>query len=194
MSTHSDNPTDVSSSEPIKRPFTRATGFIFQSVGFILTMSTCCVWPASHWWQSYQPDTDIRAMERPLESARPEQVWAMTSVAGAFLGGMLLLVIGLGLQHDRMRTGRAAMAVTGVAAAYFLVYLGMCVWRFPEPFRIVIAAAMGLIWVVMFTLAGVSADELRRNPPTPSERGWTSIDEDDLRTIASHRRRDRTNP
>lgn len=190
----SDGQDDAAPTKPITRPFTRTTGFVFQSVGFVLTMSTCCIWPAAHWWQGYQLNPSSQTLEDPMAAAPAAQVWAMGGVAGSFVGGMLLLVIGLGLQHDRMRTGRAAMGLTGVSAVYFLVYLCVCIWRFPDPFRIVIAGMLAGLWIVLFVLAGVSADELRKNPPTPSERGWTSIDEDDLRTISSHRSRDRKTP
>ncbi|MCB9858347.1 MAG: hypothetical protein H6818_21905 [Phycisphaerales bacterium] len=184
--------------EPIKRPFTRATGFVYQSVGFMLTISTCCVWPAAYWWQgalstesTWVVQGVVFSGETPIATA---ELWGMLGIVASFCGGMLLLVIGLGLQHDRMRTGRAALAVTGLVAAFFLAYLGMCIWSFPAAMRIVIVATMAVIWIVLFLLAGVSADELRKHPPTPSERGWTSIDEDDLRTISSHRSRDRKNP
>lgn len=191
---YADSPPEI-----IKRPFTRATGFVFQSVGFLLTISTCCIWPAAYWWQSSQP---FAGMLPPWQGAATgttptwamPEYWGMLGTVASFLGGMLLLVVGLGLQHDRMRTGRTAMAVTAIPALFFIVYLGMCLWRFPAPTRIFIVAAMAVLWIVLFVLAGVSADELRKIPPTPSERGWTSIDEDDLRTISSHRSRDRTNP
>lgn len=191
---HVERQADHDAPNIVSRPFTRTTGFIFQSVGFILAMSTCCIWPASHWWQSYILGPNNETITNPMAAAAPSQVWAMVGVAGSFLGGMLLIVIGLGLQHDRMRTGRAAMLVTGVGALFFLAYLGACIWQFPEVLRIIVASLMAIVWIAAFVLAGVSADELRKHPPTPSELGWTSIDEDDLRTISSHRSRDKTNP
>jgi hypothetical protein len=130
----------------------------------------------------------------PVDAALPSQVWAMWAVAVTFAGGMLLMVVGLGLQHDRMRTGRAALGVTATGALFFVSYLAACIWNFPEPLRIVFVSAMCLVWIAMFILAGVSADELKKRPPTPSELGWTSIDADDLKTISSHRTRDKTSP
>lgn len=180
--------------EEIKRPFTRATGYVFQTVGFLLTISTCCLWPAAYWWQGQIPVIDKATVANPLAAAAASQVWGMCSVAISFLGGMLLLVVGMGLQHDRMRTGRAAMGVTGVGAIFYVAYLVAAIWKFPATFTIVVVSLFALLWLVMFVLAFASADELRKNPPTPSERGWTSIDEDDLRTISSHRSRDKTNP
>jgi len=189
-----DPATDDETVEPIKRPVCRGTGFLFQSVGALFALATCCLWPAAHWWQNYSTTATGGISIDPLRDSTVAQRFAMGGVAISFLGGMLLVALGLGLQHDRLRTGRWPMVVTAAGAAYFWVYFGFCVAEFPAAFSIALLAALSIVWTVLFVLAGVSAEELRRIPPTPSERGWTSIDADDLKKLTSPRQRDKTNP
>ena len=185
--------TDVEQDTSIgKRPFCRGTGYTYQVVGFFLAFSTCCVWPAAYWWQDA---ADVRAVTAETVEAvsSTENVLTTIGVALSFLGGMGLIVVGLGLQQDRFRTGRWALFVTTVPMVYQWTYFVLSIMQFPTVGRVVVGGTLALMWTAMFVLAGVSADELRKDPPTPSELGWTSIDEDDLQKVLSLRSRDRTN-
>jgi hypothetical protein len=160
----------------------------------LFALTTCCLWPAAHWWQDYSKSESGAVLVDPLRDSTMAQRWAMVGVAVSFLGGLLLVVLGLGLQHDRLRTGRWPMLLTAFAAVFYWAYFGSCVASFPTAWTIGLTAALSIIWTGLFILSGVSADELKRHPPTPSERGWTSIDADDLQKLTSPRRRDKTNP
>lgn len=178
---------------PAVRPFCRTTGYLFQTVGAVLALGTCCLWPAAHWWQGYLQPAPGKIPD-PMIDASAAQQWAMFGISVSFLGGLGLIVTGLGLQHDRLRTGRWPMWLTGAGALFHWTYLGFCVSDFATPWRVTLLAVLGLVWTALFVLSGVSADELRRHPPTPSERGWTSIDADDLQALTSLRQRDKKTP
>ncbi len=189
-----DGPTNEPAPSPSPRAFCHATGLVFQSVGFALALGTCCLWPAARCWQDELP---FEGLQPPavFREAAPAELWAMVAVALTFVSGMALCVVGLGLQHDRRGSGRAAFWLTAAVAAFFWCYLGFAVFSFPAVGRIVTAAIMTALWNICFLLAGVSADQQKRlPPPRPSESAWTWRDEDDLRRNASPRSPDRTNP
>ncbi len=187
--TPSDEPTPI----PSPRAFCHATGLVFQSIGFALALGTCCLWPATKCWQDELPFEGLRPPE-VFRDAAPADLWAMVSVAFTFVAGMGLCVVGLGLQHDRRGSARAAFWLTAGVAAFFWSYLGFAVFSFPALGRIVTVAILTVLWTVCFLLSGVSAEQQKRfPPPTPSESAWTSRDEDDLRKTASPRSPDKTN-
>lgn len=184
--------TEASNETDNKRPFCRGAGSVFQSVGFFLAFSTCCVWPAAYWWQD---EAELRRVDAAEIEAvtNIENVLTSIGVALTFLAGMGLIAVGLGLQQDRFRTGRWALLVTSVPMLFQWYYFAMSILDSPTTARIVVGGTLALLWTVLFVLAGVSADELKKQPPTMSELGWTSIDEDDLQKVLSLRSRDRTN-
>ncbi|HWL91924.1 MAG TPA: hypothetical protein VNT79_00165 [Phycisphaerae bacterium] len=183
-------------SSPSLRAFCHTTGYIFQSIGFMLAMAMCCWWPSNCWQDQIRPATTAAATEppQPLRDAAPHEVWAMVAVTASFVGGLSLLVIGFGLQQDRLRSGIVPMLVTGAITAFFWLYLGFAIFQFPAVGRIIVSALMALAWTICFLLAGVCNEQLRANPPTRSERSWTSRDEDDFRKSLSPDSPDKTNP
>lgn len=185
---------------PSPRAFVHATGYIYQSFGFVLTMVMCCWWPANCWQDPVHPAvstaTSAAAYDppNPLRDAAPEALWAMASVALAFIGGLCLLVVGFGLQQDRLRSGRSAMVLTGLLAAFYWSYLGFAIVQFPSTGRIIVSALFAAAWTVCFLLAGASSEQLRAHPPTRSEQSWTSRDEDAFRKSLSPGSRDKKSP
>ena len=179
---------------PSPRAFANATGYIFQSVGVLFTISMCCWWPANC-WQDKLPVTDLSSVSQgSIYSAPAEQLWAMAAVTSNFVGGLLIIGLGFGLQQDRLRTAKLPMLLTGVVAILFWTYLGFAIFSFPSVGRIVASALGAMAWTVLFLLAGVSNDQLRKNPPTRSEQSWTSRDEDDFRKSLSPGSRDKRSP
>ncbi|MEK6643980.1 MAG: hypothetical protein AABZ08_08725 [Planctomycetota bacterium] len=176
------------------RAFCQATGFVYQSVGFLLTLGTCC------WWSMVgRVGSDMRSMQSnglitSLPDATAEQLWGMAAVCITFVGGLLLVAVGIALQHDMSASGRFAKWSCGSIAAFFGVYAVLCVGYFPGWGRTPTVVVMTVIWTVLFLLAGASVEELRRNPPPKRDSSWTPRDEDDLRKAASPRRRDETTP
>ena len=187
------NPEADAAGESSHRALCRKTGSIFQAAGLILTLSTCC-WS---WWSDdkVRSTEEGRAVPKLIRDARPDQIWGMAGKVLSFVAGMALIAIGLGLQNERLRAGRAAMWLTGAVAVFFWCYLGFAAFQFPSAGRIVAVAVLAVFWSLCFLLSGASADELKRfPPPTATESTWTSRDEDDLRTAISLRSRDRRNP
>lgn len=196
MSNESEAPVDPKPATPPPRSFCHATGFLYQTVGFLMAISTCCWWSfAGLTQEEVRPTEPGRQIVDIARDAAPPLRWAMAAVCLLLTGGLWLVALGMGLQNDRFRSGRVAKWTTGAAALFFLLYLGMSIlaWT-PSWARIATTAILAAVWIVLFLLAGVSAEELKKDPPTPRLDSWTARDEDDLRKALSPRRRDKTNP
>jgi hypothetical protein len=178
------------------RPFCQATGLICQGVGLLLALGGCCTWslagvsdlPAA---PASAPATDILTI---LQAAPAAAVWAMLARCINLVAGLLLLTLGMGLQHDRLVTGRSLLWLTGVAALFHWVHAFAAAWRFPGWAVLMTVGALAIVWTGLFLLAGASSEELRKNPPRKQAESWTSRDEDDLRTASSPRSPGRRNP
>jgi hypothetical protein len=121
-----EGPTDAAS---IPRAFCHATGFLYQGVGFLMSLCTCCWWSFTGLTQQeLRPSEPNRQVVEVAKDATPQLRWAMVAVCLLFAGGLWLTALGMGLQNDRFRTGRAAKWTTGPVALFFLVYLGMSVF------------------------------------------------------------------
>lgn len=179
------------------RAFAHATGLVFVIAGSGLALAACCWWPITSWTEDELPTRSEGRLVVPDigSDASPAQIWAMIALPASFLAGLGLAVVGLGLYLDRLRTGRAALALTGLLAVFFWCYLGFAIFQFPAAGRIIVAALGALLWTAGFLLAGAAADELKRcPPPRRSEPAWTSRDEDALRRALSPRSPGRTSP
>ena len=177
------------------RAFVHATGLVYQVVGFVLAMGTCC------WWSFADregPELIQMRGAKPvnvLDATPPAaKTWAMLGMCASLAGGLALIALGIGFQHELARSGRPAKWITGSCSAFFLAYVIAGAVSFPAGVRLVTALAMGALWTVMFLLAGVSAQTLKAHPPPKRDSNWSSRDEDDLRSISSHRPPDETSP
>jgi len=189
--------------QPSPRAFCQATGLIFQIVGFLLSIGTCC-WGFSAsigGFLGVAGDTlasptsqEAGAIARSALSSPAHVIWFTAAVWASFVGGLGAAATGLAMQHERRSSGRNAMIVSGIMTAVFLAYTGFAVFWQPALVRGLVAGAMLALWLAMFLLAGHSAELLKRFPPPATDSQWTQSDEDALRKSASHRRRDRTNP
>ncbi|OWY70418.1 hypothetical protein B7486_16660 [cyanobacterium TDX16] len=182
---------------PSPRAFCQATGFIYQGVGVVLMLGSCCFWSFSGRVQEEARPTEAgRAIVEAAKDFAPQQFWAMGAVVLLFAGGLAIAALGLGLQHERPASASWAKWTTLAVAIYFWAYLWMStlVWERATA-RIALAAVMALAWTVLFLLAGASVAEMRKNPPEPksSQSQWTARDEDDLRRASSPHSPDKTN-
>jgi hypothetical protein len=177
------------------RAFSQATGLIYQTVGFILAMGTCCWWSftglAQDEVRAPKGSTEIVQLWRDM---KPEQKWALAAICVCLVGGLGLAAVGIGLQHDRIARGVWVVAMTGAVTLFFASYTLMAWWQFPGKGRIIVGGAMTFVWAIMFLMGGTSAEQLRRFPPVTTPETLTSRDVDDLRRAVSPQRRDRTNP
>src|ERR1043166_3894762 len=169
------------------RAFVHATGLVYQVVGFVLTMGTCC------WWSFADRDGPELIQ---MKGAKPVNVfdatppaaktWRMFATCGSLVGGLAITAAGIGFQHDLTRSGRPAIWITGALAIFFIAYVVTAAICFPAWGRLITASAFGALWTVMFLLAGVSAETLRASPPPKRDSAWSLRDEDDLRRASSH--------
>lgn len=188
---------------PSPRAFCQATGLIYQIVGFLLSIGTCC-WGFSAsigGFLGVAGDTlatptsqQAESIARSTLSGPAHVIWFTAAVWASFVGGLGAAATGLAMQHERRTSGRNGMIVSGIMTVVFLAYAGFSIFWQPALARGLIAGAMLALWLAMFLLAGHSAELLKRFPPPATDSQWTQSDEDALRKSASHRRRDRTNP
>jgi len=193
---HESSPASTDSS-PSPRVFCQATGFIYQGVGVVLMLGSCCFWSFSGRVQDEAKPTEAgRVVVEAAKDFAPQQYWAMGAVVLLFAGGLAIAALGLGLQHERPASASWAKWTTLALAIYFWAYLWMAtlVWERATA-RIALAAIMALAWTVLFLLAGSSVAEMRKNPPDPKsfQSQWTARDEDELRKASSPRSPDKTN-
>ena len=160
-----------------------------------MALGTCCWWSFAGRINLPASSTESgRQVVDLFKDAAPAQIWGMFAVCMSFAGGMGLIALGVGLQHDLSRTGRAAKWITGLIAAFFWAYLGFAVFSFPGAGRIVAAGVMAVGWSALYLLAGASAEQLRKSPPIRRDSSWTRRDEDDLRKTSSPRPPNEMNP
>jgi len=187
---------------PSPRAFCQATGVVFQVVGFALCLGTCCLgFGGSLGGFLGVVDREATATSQSVTTSAPiiaagdaAQLWFMAVVWGTFVGGLAAAAVGLWLQFERPASGRWAMFVSGASAALAGAYLVFGLFVQPGAGRAITAAVLAAVWIVLFLLAGHSAELLKRFPPPVTDSRWTQSDEDALRKSASRRRRDKTNP
>lgn len=197
-----DPPPQSTTESPSPRAFCQATGVVFQVVGFALCLGTCCLgFGGALGGFLGVVDRETPITTQPAATSAPVvavgsavQLWHMAVVWGTFVGGLAAAAVGLWLQHERPASGRWAMLVAGVSAALAGAYLGFSLLVQPGAGRAITAAVLAAVWIVLFLLAGHSAELLKRFPPPVTDSRWTQSDEDALRKSASRRRRDKTNP
>lgn len=83
----------------------------------------------------------------------------------SLVGGLGLLAVGLGLQGERSGSGSAAMIVSALMAACYIV---VAVIYLVALGRVLVALALfglGLLGVLLFMVAGHSAAILKKFPP-----------------------------
>ncbi|MCZ6817185.1 MAG: hypothetical protein O7F76_10905, partial [Planctomycetota bacterium] len=86
--------------------------------------------------------------------------------------------VGIAMQHERPKSGRTAMGLSGATGSFFAAYLVFSVLN-PAVGRLAVAGVMTLVWITLFLLAGHSAEQLKRFPPS-ADMPWSRRDEDDL--------------
>jgi hypothetical protein len=170
---------------------------VFQLVGAVLFLGTCCWWSFAGRLQDEIQAIDgheLRTVD-VLRDASASSLWTMAGVCVTFVGGLALASIGIGLQHGREGCGRASKWLTGLIAAFFWSFSVAAIVPDARSWgQIAIAAFMAIAWTGAFLLAGAAAEEIKQEPITKPDSSWTAADEDDLRKSLSLRPRDKTNP
>lgn len=174
-------------SDQPKAPDTRsicpACGYILQAVGVILLLGTCCWWPFTSFTQDEIKSSDpARSVPSFFADASPAQKWMVVGMSISFLSGLTFMVVGLGVQHQRRKSAKAALFIATLVGLFFWVYLGWTIFAAPAAARIITTGVLAILWTGLFLLTGAAAEELKRSPPlTDSESSLSSADEAELR-------------
>lgn len=146
------------------RAFVTATGLVFQVVGLVMLLGSCCFWSFS--------GRVLEPVEVPTEQwtdhFRGERLPAALLTLGVvttFVGGIALTAAGVGLQGEIRGSGRAAMAVSVLMAVIYLAAGVMLIAKTSHRGSALVPIVFGLVTSVLFLLAGHSASVLRRFPP-----------------------------
>lgn len=178
---------------PNPRAFCQATGYIFLCVGGLLLVSSCC-WGLIDVFveQPIKPKDPQREVVKVLVDSESYQLWSMAALCVTIVAGLAATAVGISMQHERPKSARLGMVLSGALTLFFASYLFYSVIN-PALGRIAVAGVMALTWAMLFLLAGHSAEQLKRFPPS-AEAPWTARDEDDLRRAEAPRPPDRTTP
>lgn len=152
------------SPRPSPRAFVTATGLVYQAVGMIMLFGSCCFWsfsghvvepsdvPASQW-------TDY------LRGERLPAALLTICVVVTFVGGIALTAAGVGLQGEKPRSGRVAMAVSAPMAVIYLAAGAILLFNTELWGRALMPVLFGTVTILLFMLAGHSSSLLRQFPP-----------------------------
>ena len=175
------DPSTVQDDPPQSNPraFCQASGVIYICVGGILLAGSCC-WGSIElvFERPIEPKDPDRAVVAVLDDSEPHQLWSMAAMCVTIVAGLAASAVGIAMQHERPKSGRTAMGLSGATGSFFAAYLVFSVLN-PAVGRLAVAGVMTLVWITLFLLAGHSAEQLKRFPPS-ADKPWTRRDEDDL--------------
>jgi len=174
--------------DPSPRAFSIGTGYVFQTIGFVLVIGTCCLWSlSSHLIElTVLPVTDW--VDR-LFLGNITGTIAAVDVVCSFLGGRALIAAGLGLQTEKSASGVPAMIIAGLLALVFLGSTVLLVAFERAWLPAIVTGALGIIHILLAALAGHSVSILRRFPPPPDQ---NIVSDEWIDAYTEERRRTRT--
>ncbi len=166
------DPDQAPPDKPSPRAFATATGTVFQTVGTVFMLGSCCFWSFSdrvvprveggldRW-------TDLFTIEHAPIAAIG--VGALTTL----LGGIAFIASGVGLTGEKRRSGTLATFVSlGMACVYWTL-CGVLALAVGLLAAAAVAAVFGAVCTVLFLLAGHSASVLKSFPPPPDQNAAT---------------------
>jgi len=149
---------------PSLRAFVTATGLVFQAVGMIMLFGSCCFWSFSG--HVVEP-SDVPAAQWTdyLRGERLPAALLTICVVVTFVGGIALTAAGVGLQGEKLRSGRFAMAVAAPMALIYGTAGVILVTRTDLWVRGLMPILFAAVSILLFMLAGHSSSLLRQFPP-----------------------------
>lgn len=160
-----DEPSIHDASAPPPRAFAQGVGILFQTVGCLLFLSTCCVCSSSFLW-----DPIPGAHEAPADFTEtvsdPARRGLFTTIMSVSAGGAALAAFGLGLQSDRKRAASAATATCAVLIGV-LLFAATDLWRGDAGWTARgWNLAMIALHVLLLGFAVAAWRDVKRSPPT----------------------------
>jgi hypothetical protein len=165
------------------RAFAIGTGFVFQSVGVVLLLGSCCFWsfsghlvepasqPTQQWTDHFHGDN--------LPIALLTVAVVTTVVFGAGLIG-----VGIGLQGERAGSGTAAVLLTATIAVIYWACFGSLMFLVGAIRSGILSGVFAVVASVFLFLSLVSRSVLRRFPPLPDQ---NVVTEEMLQGMTRHR-------
>lgn len=157
---------------PSPRAFAIGTGVTCQYIGFFFLLGACVACALAAWLlpSASQPTdkwTDF------LKGDRLPTAILTLSLVVTFLGGIAWMAVGVGLQGERPGSGVAAMIVSGILTALYVVATVWLIAAAQLFLPAVFPIGMALVSFAVFMLAAHSATVLRRFPPPPDQSAAT---------------------
>ncbi len=163
--------------------FAIGTGFVFQSVGVVLLLGSCCFWSISG--HLVEP------------AAQPTQQWTdhfhgdhlpiallTVAVVTTVVFGAGLIGVGIGLQGERAGSGTAAVLLTATISVIYWVCCAALWFQAGAIQSVVVSGVFAVVASVFLFLSLVSRSVLRRFPPPPDQ---NVVTEEMLRGMTRHR-------
>jgi len=153
---------------PSPRAFATATGTVFQTVGTVFVLGSCCFWSFS---DRFVPPTE-GGLDRWLDLFTLEH--APTAALGVavlttLIGGIAFITVGVGLTGEKRRSGTLAMFLSLVMACIYWALSGVLALAVGLITAATVAAVFGAVCTLLFLLAGHSASVLKSFPPPPDQ-------------------------
>ncbi len=159
------------------RAFAQGTGVLLQTVGVILFLSTCCVYPLAGMWepllsrpQILQHLQDSRSIGVTVQSLpqHPFRTGVMLMVMCMTVGGLAMAGFGLGLQAEKPRSAWAAL-VTMFLVTVVLMVAGVGIWSGQGSLWIRLwHTVLTVITVLLTGFTWIALKQMRTEPPPPN--------------------------
>ena len=170
------------------RAFVTATGYVMQGVGLVLVLGSCGIWPL------------LAKLERP--AGPPPGQWreflsgaslpaALITLAAfnSVVGGIGLIAAGVGLQGERKRSGRIAIAICSVVTAVYVVLGTLLIARTDAWGYSLLCVAGTALTGIMLLLAAHSSTVLSAHPPPADDSRLTQEVLEEYRRARDERRK-----
>lgn len=154
--------------EPSPRAFASATGTIFQTVGALFLLGSCCFWSFSGTVVPRTAD-HIQRWTQFLSAKHAPLAALGVGMLTTFVGGIALVAMGVGLTGERRHSGTVATIVALVMTLIYGALSGVLLLAVGSVAASIVAAVFAFVCGVLFLLAAQSASVLRRFPPPPDQ-------------------------
>lgn len=154
--------------KPSPRAFATATGTVFQTVGTVFLLGSCCFW----WFSDRLVPRVEGGIDRWTDLFTIEHAPIAALGVGALttlVGGLAFIAVGVGLTGEKRRSGTLATFISLVMACVYWALSGVLALAVGSVATATVAAIFGAVCTVLFLLAGHSASVLKSFPPPPDQ-------------------------
>ena len=166
---------DSVDTKPPPRAFAQGTGVLFQVIGFIMFLTSCCVCSSIGSWEIPSRGATIENLVKNEEGVitlskmfdHPGATGIMLTAMFATVGGLTLTVFGLGLQSDKPKAAWGAL-ITTVGLSLVLGLAAVCLWIDEVGFSAKLMNHLLLLTTLFMAGFSIAAlKDVRKTPPPP---------------------------